>query len=175
MSLPLRDIEPIHQFYMTLMLFQVRWHLFAYLQLFCWSTSCARGWIYAFSVLRTYYFTCYKWTEMCGRGLIWAHSSAVRELAPFRKEKHGPLTVMKLHILFSCFKVLVESGLLKLRAFEILTTGCSHRWLSINVLKIGNPQLQNVPFEMGSLSILLITKPYSWMIELFFIEKNSPG
>lgn len=28
---------------------------------------------------------------------------------------------------------------------------------------------------MGSLSILFITKAYSWMIELFFIEKNSPG
>lgn len=26
---------------------------------------------------------------------------------------------------------------------------------------------------MGNLSILLITKPYSWMIELVFIEKNS--
>lgn len=93
-----------------------------------------------FSV-RSVFFKCCKWAEMCGRGLILAHSSAVRALAQFSKEKQSPLNVMKSHILFSWLKVLVESGLLKLRAYEILTTGCSHGQLSINVCKMGNPQL----------------------------------
>lgn len=64
-----------------------------------------------FSVLRIF-FTCCKWTEMCGRGLILAHSSAVGKLAQFSKEKQCPLPVMKSHISFSWFKVLVESGFL---------------------------------------------------------------
>lgn len=41
-----------------------------------------------------------------------AHSSAVRKLAQFSKEKQCPLSVMKSHISFSWFKVLVESGFL---------------------------------------------------------------
>lgn len=150
MSLSIRDIQPISQFYNSSKTSRCLQSIFRFTDV-CLSKPSV---IFLVYLLCCRLDLCIQWPQNmlflhatneqrceCGRGLIWAHSSAVRELAQFREEKHSLLTVMRLHILFSWFKVLVESGLLKLRAYEILTTGCSHGWLSINVFKIGNPPL----------------------------------